>query len=149
MSIAIIKVKELLNTTNGKYIKTESEDIKSIIDGVIEQKGRVNLVIGKPINDELDRINTIQGRNKQIAKIAEIIDNRIYRNYKFLPNNYIAHDILNNTDRYKASYTEHERTIFIRYMEKQLEKVGQDLEKAKELFLTIYSNPLENFNRIN
>jgi hypothetical protein len=142
-----LKVKELLNTTNGKYIKTESEDIKSIIDGVIEHKGRVNLVIGKSINDELDRINTIQGRNKQITKIAEIIDNRIYRNYKFLPNNYIAYDILNNTDRYKASYTEKERTVFTGYMEGQLEKVGQEPEKAKELFLTIYSNPLENFNR--
>ena len=138
------KVKELLYTVNGKYEKSENEDILSIIDGISKQKGRIHLHIGKIINPKLKNLNNTSARNKQIADIAEILDQSIYTGYKFWPNNYIAYDLLYKTDKYKSFYSEKDKEIFLIYKEKQLESIKENSEKAGNLFLQIYSNPVKN-----
>ncbi|MCD4794458.1 MAG: 1-acyl-sn-glycerol-3-phosphate acyltransferase [Bacteroidales bacterium] len=138
------KVKELLNTFNGKYEKTKDEDINSIIDGISKQKGKIHLQIGKTINSKLRKLDTITARNQQIVKIAEFIDQSIYSNYKLWPNNYIAYDLLNKTDIYKSFYTKQEKEKFLDYKNKQLKSIRENSEKGDNLFLKIYSNPVKN-----
>ncbi|NPA45567.1 MAG: glycerol acyltransferase, partial [Chlorobi bacterium] len=139
-----LKVNELLNTKNGKYIKAENEDLNSIIEGIRMNKGRIHLAFGKPINDDLKELENISRTNEKIKKVAEIIDNQIYSNYKLWPNNYIAADVLNEDNKFSKFYSEKEKENFINYKNKQLLKVKGNKEKANELFLKIYANPVFN-----
>ena len=139
-----LKVNELLNTVNGKYVKSKNEDILSIIEGVQKQKGRIHLHIGELLNDKLHEVQNISGRNQQIAKVAEMTDQTIYENYKLWPNNFIAYDILKNTNQYADMYSEEKKVHFTKYMNDQLNKVEKNSKEGKDLFLKIYANPVIN-----
>lgn len=138
-----LKVKELLQ--DKKYQKTNNEDINSIIDGVNSKKGRINFSIGKVINEKLKGTERIKRTNEKINKIAKIIDTQIYRNYKLWENNYIAADLLNNSDEFSEFYSQKEKDYFLKYMKNQLLKIDNTSEQANDLFLKIYANPVFNY----
>ncbi len=142
-----LKVNEILNTENGKYIKSENEDLNSIIEGITANKGRIHLAFGNTINNNLGEVENINRTNDKVKKIAETIDNQIYKNYKLWPNNYIAADILAGTKKFANYYSSEEKEIFIGYKKTQLYKVKGNMEQAENLFLDIYANPV--FNCIN
>ena len=144
-----LKVNELLHTEKGKYIKSENEDLNSIIEGITMNKGRIHLAFGKPINNDLKELEKISRSNDKITKIAKIIDSQVYINYKLWANNYIAADILNDNNKFSKFYSEKEKEIFISYKNKQLLKVDGDNQKAEELFLKIYANPVLNCTKKN
>ncbi len=141
-----LKVNELLNTVNGKYEKAPGEDIDSIIDGTCSYKGKVHISVGKSINPELHLIENISRTNLKINKLAEIIDKEIYKNYRLFKNNYIACDLLNHSDKYSNYYSKKEKEHFISYKTEQLNKINNHSEKADNLFLNIYANPVLNIN---
>ncbi|NPA68676.1 MAG: acyltransferase [Chlorobi bacterium] len=143
-----LKVKELLNTVNGKYEKAPGEDINSIIDGTCGYKGRIHIAICKPVNNKLETLKKIQKTNDKVTKLGEFIDNEIYDNYKLFPNNYIAYDILNNTNKFSGKYSENEKIKFIKHKENRLKKASINSKKADNLFLKIYANPVKNVHRI-
>ena len=58
------------------------------------------------------------------------MDQSIYEDYKFWPNNYIAYDLLYKTDKYKSSYTEEDKKIFLNYKDKQLDSIKENSENA-------------------
>ncbi len=138
-----LKVKELLQ--DKKYKKTNNEDINSIIDGVNSKKGRINFSIGKIINNKLKETKKIKRTNDKINKIAKIIDTQIYRNYKLWENNYIAADLLNNSNEFSEFYSQKEKDYFLKYMKNQLLKIDNTSEQANDLFLKIYANPVFNY----
>jgi len=72
--------------TNGKYVKQQGEDDRSIALGVTEFKGNVNVHFDVPIN----------GKFNNVDELATYIDNIIYANYKLYPINYIAYELWNN-----------------------------------------------------
>ncbi len=141
-----LKVNELLNTVNGKYEKAPGEDIKSIVDATFSNKGRVNIAVCGNVNDHLYRLKDISRTNTKIAELAKIIDNMIFKNYRLYPNNFIAFDLLNNTNRYRDKYSKAEKNLFIEYKNGQLDKINNHSEKAETLFLKIYANPVINVN---
>ena len=143
-----LKVKELLNTVNGKYEKSEEEDIQSIIDGVCSEKGRIHINIGNCLNTKLLELENITRTNQKVFKLAEILNNQIYKNYKLWPNNYIAYDIVNNTTKYQEYYNKDEKEKFLTYKNEQLDKIKDHSEKAESLFFNIYANPVINFENI-
>ena len=65
---------------NGHYKKAEFEDIKSIIKGINDYKGKVSIVAGKPI----------EGGFETPAQLAAIIDKFIYLNYELYPSVMLA-----------------------------------------------------------
>ncbi len=138
-----LKVKELLQ--DKKYKKTNNEDINSIIDGVNSKKGRINFSIGEIINNKLKETKKIKRTNDKINKIAKIIDTQIYRNYKLWENNYIAADLLNNSNEFSEFYSQKEKDYFLKYMKNQLLKIDNTSEQANDLFLKIYANPVFNY----
>ncbi|SFN49192.1 1-acyl-sn-glycerol-3-phosphate acyltransferase [Paenimyroides ummariense] len=124
------------------YIKDKNEDFLNLMSGVVGQKKRIHLHVGKPLNTELDTIkNETTNVNKQIQMLAKVIDEQIISNYKLWPTNYIAYDLLNDTDRFANEYTDKEKQLFLRRLELKLDKGN---EPMVDTFLEMYANPVVN-----
>lgn len=138
------KTQELYITRYQKYEKDPNEDLQSIVKGITQMKGEVNITIAKPITrEELVACNECD-RNDKYVSLAKIIDERINSNYKLFKTNYIAYDMLNDTNRFSNFYTQEEKINFIKYMEKGLSVIQGDKNELKSIFLAIYANSVQN-----
>ncbi|MBP7101901.1 MAG: acyltransferase [Bacteroidales bacterium] len=139
-----LKVAELYVSKYQKYVKEPNEDFNSIIQGITQWKGNIEFVVCDTITkEELDACDSLM-RNEKFQRLAEIIDQRIYKNYKLWTTNYIAYDMLNKSDVYGKEYTEDQRKAFENYMNEGLEKIEGEYEELKMIFLEIYANPVKN-----
>src|SRR5574344_1959273 len=139
-----MKVRELYLSQNHPYIKEPGEDMRSIVTGIMQPKGKVHIQICKPITaDELKPLDNYD-RNDAIALLAHIIDRRIYDGYKLWNTNYIAYDMLYNTFKFTDKYTTEECRNFSDRMHKTLEQWPDELLQLMDLYLQIYSNPVVN-----
>ena len=94
------------------------------------------------MNSELDHITAENDNtNKQVQALAQVIDDSILQSYKLWPTNYIAYDLLNNTNEYASHYTEDEKSLFERRLEL---KIDCENEIMREGFLNMYANPVVN-----
>jgi hypothetical protein len=141
------KVKELLaKSIHGTYQKRPDEDLKSIILGLTQPKGRIHLSIGNEINHYLNEFDEKETLNFNINKLTGIIDAEVYKHYKLWPGNYIAFDILNDCHKYGAFYNYSKKEEFLKYMETEIKGIEGDRKAIEELFLGIYANPVINLN---
>jgi hypothetical protein len=140
----ILKARELVISRKHKYVKAEGEDFNSIMVGIMQQKGNVHLHIGKPLTSEEIAEAAKCDKNDRYQLIRHAVDVRVIQGYKLWPNNYIAYDILNATDKYSSNYTSEDKQKFVGYMEHQLGTVEPELNKdeLREVFLGIYANPV-------
>lgn len=140
----ILKAKEVVISRTQKYVKAEGEDLNSIIVGIKQPKGNVHLNIGKPLTSE--EIEKAAGcdKNDRYQWIRHAVDIRVIEGYKLWKNNYIAYDMLNDSDKYSHLYQPSEVEHFNGYMQKQLETVGPEVnrDELKQVFLEIYANPV-------
>ena len=136
----ILKTLELYYTkVNGKYEKKKGEDITSILTGIKQWKGKVNLHFCKPISeDDLRQVERSEGN--YFSNIAKLIDSRINQNYIIKPNNYIAYDIRSGESKYSCHYTEEQKNQFVQYMIWIDEYKDLDKNLLREIFLGIYAN---------
>lgn len=140
-----LKSRELfLKETEVGYKKTPKDDLLSMLKGMINEKGRVHFRVGKPISEMLDVIEEMDDSRDKFKALAELIDYKIHKNFKLWPDNYIAFDILNHTDEYQDHYTDEEKDLFLKHMDKKLGTVDGDRERLKEIFFEIYANPVKN-----
>lgn len=139
----VLKMPQLLAEANNEvYVKSKNEDLNTILSGVMGQKKRIHLHIGKVIDTEIDRIVAEHdSSNKQIQALAQEIDDAILSNYKLWPTNFIAYDIVLKTSTYSHLYTESEKSLFERRLEM---RIGLDNPIALEGFLAMYANPVVN-----
>jgi len=147
-SCDVLKALELYQSQYTKYTKKPGEDLNSILTGILQQKGRVHIQLCKPITeDELSRYENLTN-NEYHKAVALLIDQRINEAYRLYPNNYIAHDIRYGSNRFNGFYTSEEYDRFKTRLNK-LDKYGEtcDLDQLKDIFLGIYSNPVENVLR--
>jgi hypothetical protein len=143
------KIKELLTIlNNGTYQKKPEEDLMSIITGITQQKGRIHMSIGKPVNHYLDYLDDKDTLNNKVSRLAEMVDAEVYRHYKLWPGNYLAHDMLFDSKECSGFYDSGEKEEFLRYMENETKGLEGDRKAIEKLFLEIYANPLINLNRI-
>ena len=139
-----MKTQELFITRYQKYEKEPDEDLQSILHGIRQFKGHIHFVFTEAITDEELRYCDRFDRNRKFQQLAQIIDRRIYDNYRLWPTNYIAHDLLNQSYRYRSHYTEEQRKQFVEYMEEGLKNlIGEEVE-LRDIFLHIYANPVDN-----
>ena len=138
-----LKVPQLMAEANNEvYIKEKNEDFTNILSGALGQKKRIHIHVGKVLDTEIDEIKaTDESSNKQIATLAQVIDDAILSNYKLWPTNFIAYDIVNKTDYYSHLYTENEKSLFERRLEM---RIDHDNPIALEGFLAMYANPVAN-----
>lgn len=143
-----LKAMELYISSFQKYVKEPGEDFKSIISGILQQKGQVHISITPTITkEELEFCNQFE-KNDKFLHLAEIIDNRIYSNYKLFKTNYIAFDILNNSNKFAEYYSKEEKNTFIEYIKTGLSKLPCYKDEAshelENIILNIYANPVNN-----
>lgn len=138
-----LKMPQLMAEANDEvYIKEKNEDFMTLISGIIGQKKRIHLHVGKVLDHELDKITAEHDNaNKQIQALAQVIDDSILNSYKLWPTNYIAYDILNNTTQFSDKYTEKEKQLFERRLEM---RIDADNKVMHESFLSMYANPVVN-----
>jgi len=141
-----LKMPQLLAEANDEiYVKEKNEDFKTLLSGIIGQKKRIHLHIGDVLDTELEAIKQeTTNSNKQIQLMAQAIDKAIITSYKLWPTNFIAFDLLNNTNTYKEFYTEEEKSLFERRLEMRID-ANNPIER--DGFLAMYANPV--LNKIN
>lgn len=142
-----LKAREVALSEGGIYHKRPGEDFYSIKQGIFGQKGRMALTIGTPIDEELDSIPDSLTNNDKLHSVCKIIDNQIYKNYTVFPNNYIAHDLRDNNNRFKDHYTEQEREKFEQYLWMKSQIGDVPAEKMHENLLNIYATPIDNHEK--
>ena len=143
-----LKTMELYISSFQKYVKEPGEDLRSIIAGIMQPKGQINISVTPSITkEELEYCDQFE-KNAKFTTLAEIMDKRIYQAYKLYKNNYIAHDILNNANTYAEFYSNEEKDFFVNYMRQGLSKLPcaneENMKELEDIFLKMYANPVEN-----
>ena len=140
----ILKAREIVISRTQKYVKAEGEDLNSIMVGIMQQKGNIHLNIGTPLTSEEIAEAAKCDKNDRYQLIRHAVDVRVIDGYKLWKNNYVAFDILNNTDKYSSEYQTEDKEKFVAYMEHQLGTVEPELnrDELREVFLGIYANPV-------
>ncbi|ESU21766.1 hypothetical protein FCR2A7T_02240 [Flavobacterium cauense R2A-7] len=138
-----LKMPQLMAEANDEiYIKEKNEDFITLISGIIGQKKRIHIHVGDVLDTELDKImSENDNNNKQIQALAQVIDDSILSTYKLWPTNFIAYDLIHNTNQFSNQYTEKEKQLFERRLEMRL---GSEVNALKESFLAMYANPVVN-----
>ena len=143
-SCDILKALELYESQYTKYTKKPGEDLNSILTGILQQKGQVHIELCQPVSKA--ELSALEGltNNEYHKAVAKLIDNRINTAYRLYPNNYIAHDIRYGNTHYQEFYTPEQRETFEQHMA-ELDKYDTcDIEQLRDIFLGIYSNPVDN-----
>jgi glycerol-3-phosphate O-acyltransferase len=143
-SCDVLKALELYESQYTRYTKKPGEDLNSILTGILQPKGRVHFELCEPISvAELSAFDN-QTNNEYHKSVAKLIDRRINTAYRLYPNNYIAHDLLYGNTKYRSMYTDEQYDAFMKHLS-ELERYDTcDLERLKEIFISIYSNPVDN-----
>ena len=124
------------------YIKEKNEDFITLLSGIIGQKKRIHIHIGDILNSEIDEISLVENNpNKQIQLLTQKVDDSILQSYKLWPTNYIAYDMLYNTNQFENEYSIEEKQLFQRRLELRIDDNSSVL---KEGFLAMYANPVVN-----
>ena len=139
-----LKTQELYTKSTGEYIKTPEADMQSMVTGLASYKGKVHFHIDRITPEELNELNDLPSNGERIEKLAAIIDNKIHRNFKLWPNNYIAYDLLHSTNKFVNFYTEEERENFKRIMDQKMNKLEGHLSMLNHIYLEMYANPVKN-----
>jgi len=140
----ILKMPEILaKRMKEEYVKSANEDFNSIMQGAMGNKGRIHInageVLGKEVFEEIEKEHA--SINAQLKAVASKIDEHIYKNYKLWPANYIAFDLLKNSETYAGKYSDKEKRQFERRLSRRV-----DVKNALELnsYLLMYANPVIN-----
>ena len=142
-SCDILKAIELYQSQYTKYIKKPGEDLNSILTGLLQRKGRVHFELCEPITEEELMQYDYLTNNEYHKAVAQLIDSRINPAYRLWPNNYIAHDLRYGSKAFQSFYTKEQREAFLRRLG-HLDKYDDcDLDQLKDIYLSIYSNPVE------
>ncbi|AOC94483.1 hypothetical protein BB050_01353 [Flavobacterium anhuiense] len=139
----VLKMPQLMAEANNEvYVKDKNEDFMNIISGIMGTKKRIHISVGDVLDSEIDHIVAENDNvNKQVQALAQAIDDVILKNYQLWPTNFIAYDILNETDKFAHKYKESEKQLFERRLEM---RIGSDNPVTRQGFLAMYANPVVN-----
>lgn len=140
----IFKAREMVISRKRKYVKAEGEDFRSIVTGIMQQKGCIHMNIGTPLTSDEIAAAAQCDKNDRYQLIRHAVDQRVIEGYKLWKNNYIAYDIANHSYKYSHLYELSDVEAFITYMEHQLDNVEPEInrEDLRRIFIDIYANPV-------
>ncbi|MCY9803648.1 1-acyl-sn-glycerol-3-phosphate acyltransferase [Vibrio scophthalmi] len=116
----VAKARELYEkSVNGRYEKGEFEDIESIIQGIVGDKGRINVAFGDVIEQAFSAPD----------ELAAEIDRQIHANYKLFPINLLAAGDESVDDSVKVLLQQ---------------KLSQLPQGAHAFLIDSYANPVKN-----
>ena len=131
-----MKANELAQGRKGGYVKEPGEDFTSVVTGIVGQKGRVHLAVGKPLS--ASELVPAQGEDIY-GHVANVLDRRIARSYHLMPSNYAAYDMLHGERRHYSRYD----TATVRQLNARLTKLADN--ECRQLMLEMYANPVDRF----
>ncbi|MBZ4036026.1 1-acyl-sn-glycerol-3-phosphate acyltransferase [Flavobacterium sp. 17A] len=139
----VLKMPQLMAEANNEvYVKDKNEDFMTILSGIMGTKKRIHISVGDVLDTQIDQIVAENDNaNKQVQALAQTIDDMILKNYQLWPTNFIAYDILNETDKFADKYKESEKQLFERRLEM---RIGSDNPVTRQGFLAMYANPVVN-----
>ncbi|OXB24253.1 glycerol acyltransferase [Flavobacterium tructae] len=139
----VLKMPQLMAEANNEvYVKDKNEDFMNILSGIMGTKKRIHISVGDVLDTEIDQIVAENDNvNKQVQALAQIIDDSVLKNYQLWPTNFIAYDILNETNKFAHLYKESEKSLFERRLEM---RIGSDNPVTRQGFLAMYANPVVN-----
>lgn len=145
--VDIYKVIEQYNKkVDSTFKKNKVDDVSGMRNGITCEKGRVNIHLGKPINEDLLKMPKAANKNLQYDEIAKLIDKKIYQGYVLYPINYVTADILSGSNKFSDKYTAQEKEKAVNYIETQAKNFSGDIQMQKEMLMQIYANPV--FNKL-
>lgn len=124
----LAKAQELYQRqTEGNYQKAEFEDIQSIVQGIVGDKGRVHVHFGAVIDKPDDLANP--------EAMAAAIDREIYQGYQLYPANYLAANQTEAVDVNDGNAEQFKR------------RLAAVPEQIRPVLCQMYANPLLNAAR--
>ena len=128
--------------------KGPMDDLVSMQTGIFGYKGHVHYHAAPCIDEYLDTLDPEMSKQELFNTIAAHIDHEIHSHYRLYPGNYVALDLLENTEAHASEYTPEDKARFEKYIAGQLAKIelpDKDEAFLKEKILTMYANPVRNF----
>ena len=129
------------------YKKSKQDDLINMLTGIQGYKGNVCFRFCKPLNEKIDLVSASQNRSTLLQEVADLIDEEIFKNYEIYTINYIAYDILNNSDRFSSKYNATEKNNFVEYVNQQVDKIeidNKDVDFLETKIIEMYANILIN-----
>ena len=130
-----------------EWKKGPTDDLVSMQTGIFGYKGHVHYHAAPCLDEYLDSLDPDMPKQDIYNKVAAYIDQQIHRNYRLYPGNYVALDMLEETEAYTDQYTAEDKAKFEKYIQGQLAKIdlpNKDEAYLKERLLTMYANPVRN-----
>ncbi len=136
---------ELMAQEKGeRYEKQAMEDMIQMAEGITGYKGKVQVSFGQPLKIDEEWRSLTKTPNELFSGLAKKIDELIHNSYSLMKTNYMAHDLLHDSERFKDQYSFDELTAFKTYVSERCAKVEGDEEVKKKVFLKMYANPVIN-----
>lgn len=146
-----LKVREfLMKRRDPDYKKSQRDDLFSMETGLLQFKGKVHFQLTPRINSKLDQLGDFGDNNQSAKHVGCLIDQAIHRSYEIFDINYVAFDLLHETNRFGRKYTSDKKQDVVNYFNNQLDKVDvpdvttEEREYMWQMLLTMYANPLRN-----
>ena len=126
-----MKATELMLSRKGSYEKAPDEDLRSVVSGIIGQKGHVHLAIGAPLSPR--ELQPAEGAD--VAEhVAKVLDLHIQHNYRLMPSNYAAYSIVSG------------KCLPMRYTQQTLDRLKERAKalpaEARDILFNTYAQPV-------
>lgn len=135
----LMKANELFLTRHGGYRKAEGEDLNSVVTGIIGDKGKVHLTVGRPLT--LQELTPPDGTD-YADHVAALLDSHIQSAYRLMPTNYAAFDLLDGGRRYRARYS----ALLQHRLTQRMSQLDGD--ERRHIFLETYAAPVRSKLRL-
>ena len=134
---------------NPAFKKSRQDDLDNMKTGIFGYKGRVHYHCAAPINTWIDELSDLP-KKEFYETLSHRMDCELHQHYRLYPCNYIALDMLENSKASSDSshYTAADVERFEKYLAGQLAKIelpNKDEAFLRERMLTMYANPLRNY----
>ncbi|NLA63019.1 MAG: acyltransferase [Bacteroidales bacterium] len=129
------------------YKKSKQDDLINMLTGIQGYKGNVCFRFCKPLNEKIDLVSASQNGSILLQVVSDLIDEEICKNFEIYSINYIAYDILNNSDRFSSKYNATEKNNFVEYVNQQVDKIeidNKDVDFLETKIIEMYANILIN-----
>ena len=144
-----LKAREMqLRRDVENWKKGPMDDVVSMQTGIMGYKGHIHYHCAPCIDEWLQSLPDDMPKTDFYAAVAKHIDRDIFLGYRLYPGNYVAIDMLHDTNDYADHYTEADRATFEKYIDGQLAKIqdlpNPDMAFLRERILEMYANPAIN-----
>ena len=143
-----LKAKEMQQKRDSEnFKKSQADDLTNMQTGIFGYKGRVHFQTAPCLNEELETLRGLP-KTEIFNRLATLIDRHIHRSYRMYPGNYVACDLLNDTDTFAGKYTLEEKQRFETYLQQKLDLIqlpNKDEAFLRRCILQMYANPAINY----